>query len=79
MANTKLTNPLTEPVPVRIGDFVDKHQFVVCESSPVCLLGRDLLCKLNCTIFCSPKGIELLTNDNDATFKVAKEHLCIEL
>ncbi|XP_078521675.1 uncharacterized protein LOC144790911 [Lissotriton helveticus] len=79
VANRRMTNPLTEPVPVKIGSFSDQHQFVVCDSSPVCLLGRDLLCKLNCTIYCTPKGVELQTNDDDADFKVANTHTCIEL
>ncbi|XP_078506943.1 uncharacterized protein LOC144767334 [Lissotriton helveticus] len=79
VANRRMTNPLTEPVPVKIGSFSDRHQFVVCDSSPVCLLGRDLLCKLNCTIYCTPKGVELQTNDDDADFKVANTHTCIEL
>lgn len=42
-------------------------------SSPVNLLGRDLLCKLNCSIYCTPRGIEFHTNVEDVVFKIARQ------
>ncbi|KAJ1092946.1 hypothetical protein NDU88_006056, partial [Pleurodeles waltl] len=45
VANQLLTNLITDPVQVELGTFQGLHRFVVCDSSPVSLLGRDLLCK----------------------------------
>ncbi|KAJ1192662.1 hypothetical protein NDU88_001968 [Pleurodeles waltl] len=65
VANQYLTNPITDPVQVEIGNFQGLHRFVVCDSSPVSLLGRDLLCKTKCLITCSNDGIEVQTNSDD--------------
>ncbi|KAJ1149592.1 hypothetical protein NDU88_002399 [Pleurodeles waltl] len=65
VANQYLTNPITDPVQVEIGNFQGLNRFVVCDSSPVSLLGRDLLCKTKCTITCSNDGIEVQTNSDD--------------
>ncbi|KAJ1149853.1 hypothetical protein NDU88_002653 [Pleurodeles waltl] len=43
--------------------------FEVCDSSPVSLLGRDLLCKTRCSISCSTNGIEVQTNSDDGEEK----------
>ncbi|KAJ1124958.1 hypothetical protein NDU88_003401 [Pleurodeles waltl] len=59
VANRHLTNPITDPVPVKIGNYQGSHNFVVCDSSPIALLGRDLLCKLGCSIMCSGDGIKI--------------------
>ncbi|KAJ1191684.1 hypothetical protein NDU88_001000 [Pleurodeles waltl] len=64
VANRYLTNPITDPVQVRIGNYEGSHKFVVCDSSPISLLGRDLLCKLGCSIMCSNDGIKIQTNSN---------------
>ncbi|KAJ1124334.1 hypothetical protein NDU88_002795 [Pleurodeles waltl] len=65
VANQLLTNPITDPVQVEIGTFQGLHRFVVCDSSPVSLLGRDLLCKTRCSITCTNEGIEVQTNSDD--------------
>ncbi|KAJ1208909.1 hypothetical protein NDU88_004292 [Pleurodeles waltl] len=65
VANQLLTNPITDPVQVEIGTFQGLHGFVVCDSSPVSLLGRDLLCKTRCSITCSNEEIEVQTNSDD--------------
>ncbi|KAJ1189210.1 hypothetical protein NDU88_005960 [Pleurodeles waltl] len=65
VANQYLTNPITDPVQVAIRNFQGLHKFVVCDSSPVSLLGRDLLCKTKCSITCSNYGIEVQTNSDD--------------
>ncbi|KAJ1164467.1 hypothetical protein NDU88_004904 [Pleurodeles waltl] len=65
VANQLLTNPITDPVQVEIGTFQGLHRFVVCDSSPLSLLGRDLLCKTRCSITCSNEGIEVQTNSDD--------------
>ncbi|KAJ1214748.1 hypothetical protein NDU88_002365 [Pleurodeles waltl] len=65
VANQYLTNPITDPVQVEIGNFQGLHKFVVCDSSPVSLLGRDLLRKTKCSITCSNEGIEVQTNSDD--------------
>ncbi|KAJ1211130.1 hypothetical protein NDU88_006491 [Pleurodeles waltl] len=64
VANRHLTNPITDPVPVSIGNYQGTHNFVVCDSSPVALLGRDLLCRLGCSITCSNDGIKIETNSD---------------
>ncbi|KAJ1190758.1 hypothetical protein NDU88_000080 [Pleurodeles waltl] len=65
VATQYLTNPITDPVQVEIGNFQGLHKFVVCDSSPISLLGRDLLCKTKCSITCSNEGIEVQTNSYD--------------
>ncbi|KAJ1098686.1 hypothetical protein NDU88_003793 [Pleurodeles waltl] len=65
VANQLLTNPITDPVQVELGTFQGLHRFVVWDSSPVSLLGRDLLCKTRCSITCSNEGIEVQTNRDD--------------
>ncbi|KAJ1110297.1 hypothetical protein NDU88_007650 [Pleurodeles waltl] len=65
VANQYLTNPIIDPVQVEIGNFQGLHKFVVCDSSPMSLLGRDLLCKMKCSITCSNDGIEVQTNSDD--------------
>ncbi|KAJ1090286.1 hypothetical protein NDU88_003421 [Pleurodeles waltl] len=64
VANRHLMNPITDPVPVSIGNYQGLHNFVVCDSSPIALLGRDLLCKLGCSIMCSDDGIRIQTNSD---------------
>ncbi|KAJ1169060.1 hypothetical protein NDU88_000966 [Pleurodeles waltl] len=65
VANQYLTNPITDPMQVEIGNFQGLHRFVVCDSSPVSLLGRDLLCKPKCSITFSNDGTEVQTNSDD--------------
>ncbi|KAJ1152668.1 hypothetical protein NDU88_005443 [Pleurodeles waltl] len=65
VANELLTNPITDLVQVELGTFQGLHRFVVCDSSPLSLLGRDLLCKTRCSITCSNEGIEVQTNLDD--------------
>ncbi|KAJ1193434.1 hypothetical protein NDU88_002732 [Pleurodeles waltl] len=65
VANQYLTNPITDPVQVEIRNFQGLHKFVVCDSSPVSLLGRDFMCKTKCSITCSNDGIEIQTNSDD--------------
>ncbi|KAJ1119866.1 hypothetical protein NDU88_008051 [Pleurodeles waltl] len=64
VANRYLTNPITDPVPVSIGNYQGVHNFVVCDSSPIALLGRDLLCKLGCSIMCLYDGIRIQTSSD---------------
>ncbi|KAJ1203484.1 hypothetical protein NDU88_007269 [Pleurodeles waltl] len=65
VANQFLTNPITDLVQVEIGTFQGLHRFVVCDSRPVSLLGRDLLCKTRCSITCYNERIEEQTNSDD--------------
>ena len=41
---------------VRCGPMQEKHAVLLSTTTPVNLLGRDLLCKLGCTIACTKKG-----------------------
>lgn len=36
-----------------------RHQFLYCPNCPINLLGRDLLCKLKCSIYLTEKGVEV--------------------
>lgn len=70
--------PVSEPTMVSIGPFTENmsgfttsHSFLLSDTTPVNLLGRDLLCKLNCTIYCTPDGIFLETNERNKTTVLA--------
>ena len=66
-------NPVSAKVSVKIGSLGEGHQFVTCNSSPVNLLGRDLLCKLNCVIYCTPDSVELQTHDENVDFNLSTQ------
>lgn len=51
--------PLTAPVEVTLGPLRTKHSFLLAASAPTNLLGRDLLCKMGCVIYCTPEGVFL--------------------
>lgn len=42
--------PFTKPIDITYGDPRTKIPILVSEHTPIGLLGRDSLCKLNCTI-----------------------------
>lgn len=48
--------PLTEPIELCYKNLKPKIPILVSEHTPIALLGRDALCKLNCTIKCTPDG-----------------------
>uniref|UniRef100_K7FJP6 Peptidase A2 domain-containing protein n=1 Tax=Pelodiscus sinensis TaxID=13735 RepID=K7FJP6_PELSI len=48
---------MSEPCSLTIGPLTEEHAFLLSPSTPVNLMGRDLLCKLNATIYCSPEGV----------------------
>lgn len=50
-------NPLTVPVLMKIKDNEIKIPILISDQTPINLLGRDALCKLNLKIWCSPDGI----------------------
>ena len=51
--------PRTQNLTVEYGPFEVHHAFLLAANSPVNLLGRDLLCRLGCTVRCSPDGVYL--------------------
>ena len=64
--------PISEgPFTESMLSFTTSHSFLLSDTTPVNLLGRDLLCKLNCTIYCSPDGIFLETNQHNTTAVLA--------
>lgn len=70
--------PVSEPTMVSIGPFTESmssfttcHSFLLSDTTPMNLLGQDLLCKLNCTIYCTPDGIFLETNQHNTTAVLA--------
>ena len=48
--------PATQPVELRYKNQKTTIPILVSEHTPIGLLGRDALCKLNCTIRCTPDG-----------------------
>ncbi|CAM5074715.1 unnamed protein product [Eretmochelys imbricata] len=54
---TSLT--LSKPLSVQVGPLSEKHALLLSDSTPANLLGRDLLCKLVCSIYCSPDAVYL--------------------
>ena len=59
MSGVACTIPLTEQLRVEIGPLSVNHAFLMATDTPINLLGRDLLCKLNYTVKCSPEGVYL--------------------
>jgi len=59
MSGVACTIPLTEQLRVEIGPLSANHAFLMATDTPINLLGRDLLCKLNCTVKCTPGGVYL--------------------
>ena len=51
--------PLSEQLRVEVGPLSAQHAFLMAADTPTNLRGRDLLCKLNCTVKCTPKGVYL--------------------
>ena len=41
-----------------------EQKFLIFPSSPVNLMGRDMLCKLNAVIFCTPDGLFMQIPDD---------------
>lgn len=53
------TVPRLDNLKVQVGPLTTSHTFIVVQDTPVNLLGRDLLCKLNAKLHCIPDGIKL--------------------
>ena len=51
--------PLSEQLRVEVGPLSAQHEFLMAAGTLTNLLGRDLLCKLNCKVKCTPKGVYL--------------------
>lgn len=78
--NEPVLHPVTEPLTVSIGPLSAEHAFLLSSTSPVNLLGRDLLCKLGCSIFCTPKGVySELPETNGPSPQAAQDLLDIPL
>ncbi|XP_046901068.1 uncharacterized protein LOC124484256 [Hypomesus transpacificus] len=59
-------DPVSLPLQIDFDDYKLQHSFIVSATSPMALLGRDLLSKLNATILCSQDGIEVHIPPNNA-------------
>ncbi|CAL9683188.1 unnamed protein product [Knipowitschia caucasica] len=53
----KQLTPLSNPVPLHFQGKTIELPVLISEQTPINLLGRDALCKLNCAILCSPDGV----------------------
>ena len=52
------------PVPTIVSHVPLEQKFLISPSSPVNLMGRDMLCKLNAVIFCTPDGMFMRIPDD---------------
>ena len=59
MSGVAMPIPLSEQLRVEVGPQSAQHAFLMATDTPINLLGRDLLCKLNCTVKCTPEGVYL--------------------
>lgn len=66
-----IPHPVSEPVSISIGPLSENHAFLLSPCAPVNLLGKDLLCKLGCVIYCSPDGVYLEVPEHRETELVA--------
>lgn len=57
--------PLTKHLPCSIGPLNVEHNFLYSPTQPFNLLGRDLLTKLNATIYCTPNGVFVDISNNE--------------
>ena len=53
------TVPMTDPVQLTMENETVTLLILVSDQTPINLLGRDALCKLNVNIFCTHEGVEL--------------------
>ncbi|XP_047234178.1 uncharacterized protein LOC124875827 isoform X2 [Girardinichthys multiradiatus] len=60
------TLPVTVPLPVQIGTQRVTHPFVCSPSTPVNLLGRDLLVKLGASVLCGTDGLTVTFPDGSS-------------
>ena len=58
--------PLSEVLDVKCGTLEAKRAFLLATNSPSNLLGRDLLCRLGCTVKCTEEGVYLDIPDDAA-------------
>ncbi|XP_034647845.1 uncharacterized protein LOC117888497 [Trachemys scripta elegans] len=75
ISNQPVSHPVTKPLAVSLGPLANKHAFLLSPSSPVNLLGRDLLCKLGCAIYCTPDGVFLQVPDENTNLVLATLHI----
>ena len=59
MSGVAMAIPLSEQLRVEFGPLSAQHAFLMATDTPINLLQRDLLCKLNCTVKCTPEGVYL--------------------
>ncbi|XP_032437007.1 uncharacterized protein LOC116731404 [Xiphophorus hellerii] len=71
-SGVKQTLPISTPLHTVVGRQRVSHPFVCSPSSPVNLLGRDLLIALGATILCGPDGLLV-------TFPDGSSHACTEV
>ena len=53
------TEPMSIPLTTCVDEHKFQHSFIVSNTTPMSLLGRDILSKLNAVISCSPDGLEI--------------------
>jgi len=49
--------PISDKLRVEVGPLRGEHAFLVAKHTPMNLLGRDLLCRMGCTITCRQEGV----------------------
>lgn len=61
-----ITEPFSEQTSVAISGSEIQHSFLISPGTPLSLMGRDFLCKLNASIHCTPDGLFLTIPDDKA-------------
>jgi len=51
--------PVSDKLRIEVGPLKGEHAFLVAQHTPMNLLGRDLLCRMGCTITCKEEGVFL--------------------
>lgn len=67
VAGVPLYEPMSASTDVNIAKTDVQHSFLISETAPMSLMGRDLLCKLNASIHCTPDGLYLTIPDEQVT------------
>uniref|UniRef100_A0A8C5FFP4 ribonuclease H n=1 Tax=Gadus morhua TaxID=8049 RepID=A0A8C5FFP4_GADMO len=64
IAGIAMSETISKPVPTIVSHVPLEQKFLISPSSPVNLMGRDMLCKLNAVIFCTPDGLFMRIPDD---------------
>lgn len=79
VSNNQINNQVSTNVPVKIRTLDNDHEFIICEQSPVNLLGRGLLCEMHCVIYCTPDVMAIQMQYESSEFKIKSQESKVHL